>query len=432
MATAYFLGTADLVQKEMRATPANVAVSDVYTLSVGGIEVASFTATTDVEADVTAGLVASWEANKANHPYSANITSSDETTYVKLLADTAGVDFTVTSAVTGTGTCPMSTATANSGPNDLMAAGNWTGGGGTGGMPNTDGSDDVWITDCDVDICWGLVNTVNAWDFNSLHITHTFTGRLGLDRSQFAISANGKSFSSEKKPEYRSTYLTGTFDNTYVGEEFGPPLASGGAPRLKIKNTATGTHVAHIYQGCAQTADSGMPPIRLWLSDNSTPGHVYIHGTGAGVGISVDMPGEASYIESLYMSCPSTTHRIWVGADVTISASFLQTGGQSRITLGGTLATCTVDGGILEVLADGAQSITTFTQNGGTVYDEGFVNLTTANHNGGTLDCTRGQEAITIATYNPEVGAILKGLPTRPSITTFNRPSDTPYTLTVS
>jgi len=74
MATVRWTPQASAVAQESRATPANVEIGDVFTLKIGGVTIATFTAAAATVANVTAGLAAAWATS--SHPYATAITAS--------------------------------------------------------------------------------------------------------------------------------------------------------------------------------------------------------------------------------------------------------------------------------------------------------------------------------------------------------------------
>jgi hypothetical protein len=135
MAYNYFIGisSALAIAQVDRFTPANVEIGDIFTLAAtgqdGSTAAVSFTATVATVANVTAGLVAAW--NASTNPLHTPITAADATTSLTLTADTAGVPFSVASSTTDGGgantqTLPRTAVTANRGPNDYNTALNWS------------------------------------------------------------------------------------------------------------------------------------------------------------------------------------------------------------------------------------------------------------------------------------------------------------------
>lgn len=112
MATRIWLGRALARSQVTTATPANVVIGDVFTLTVNGKSV-SFTATAATVANVTAGLAAAWEAE--TDPAVAEITATDSTTHVTLTG-AAGVPFTVSAGISGSANNEVQTVTITGSP----------------------------------------------------------------------------------------------------------------------------------------------------------------------------------------------------------------------------------------------------------------------------------------------------------------------------
>lgn len=133
MATNVFRGGAPAVAKVVTVTPANVEIGDVFnlilTMDDATTVTVTFTATATTVANVTAGLVAAWNASGASEVQ--RITAADATTALTLTADTSGVPFALTTSTTDGGGANTQTltavvTTASSGPNDVNVAGNWS------------------------------------------------------------------------------------------------------------------------------------------------------------------------------------------------------------------------------------------------------------------------------------------------------------------
>lgn len=99
MADNIFTGNAIAVAQVWKVTPAGVEIGDVFTLTINGKSI-SFTATAATVANVTAGLVAAWNASLIAE--FAEVTASDAGTHLLLTADTAGKPFIVSSSTTNT------------------------------------------------------------------------------------------------------------------------------------------------------------------------------------------------------------------------------------------------------------------------------------------------------------------------------------------
>ncbi len=90
-------------------TPDNVESTDIFSILVGGVAIATFTATAATVANVTAGLTTAW--NASTHDFASGITATDSTTHVTL--DSAiGQGFKVTTSTTDAGGTDDQTLTA--------------------------------------------------------------------------------------------------------------------------------------------------------------------------------------------------------------------------------------------------------------------------------------------------------------------------------
>jgi len=428
MATKYWLGTADAVAKVMTATPANPNTGDIYYLKVGGVTIASFTvAGTETVAAVTAGLTSAWDAS--THIYATQITASDQTTHVELTSAVAGLDFVVTSDVYdgGGGTAPtltMATTTANAGPNDWGTAANWS----TGAVPVDD--DDVIIDDSDVNICWGLDQSAVTLD--SLRITQRYTGRIGLDYTALATTADGETTNSSKA-EYRDCYLQigvdGSDGNVDIGEHAGPgdPTGSG---RILIDLGSTAAQVV-VHNTAATSADTGRPAVRLKANSSTTDLHVrYAPG---GVGVATELPGETSTIGDVNVSEDGAVSQVFTGAGVTLT-NWYQTGGTNVMQAAATVTLVKCHGGSMRI--EGKYQITTLeAANGGIVYDHHHNStsaVATMNiKNGGTVDGSGASYSRTWGSVNLERGATLIGNEDTLSIANLYEP-DGKYTITAA
>lgn len=396
MATIYFTGKADAVAQESRATPAGPIVGDIFLLKVNGETIASYTAdAVPTVAEVTAGLTTAW--NASTNPYATLITATDQTTYVKLLSDVAGLPFTVTSSVTGVGTLVMSTPTASAGPNDWSTATNWSG----GAVPVN--NDVVIIKDVSNPIAWGLDQ--NAVTLTSLSISKTYTGRIGLDYTVLATSADALTTVSTKS-EYRSQYLkikvsTG---GVRIGEHLGTG-SPGGAGRIMLDLSTQDTTIT-VVSTAASSSDTFRPCIRL-LGFGAQDLHVM--SAPGGVGVAAEKPGEVSQFGSVLISDATNSTVVTTGTGFE-SAVWTQYGGNNifRHLAGGTVTGLLIVGGILETLGDWI--VTSGSVFGGTLYPNHensggneFTNLTV---DGGTVDFVDLGRIRNIGTINYKSGTI--------------------------
>jgi hypothetical protein len=378
MATVIWKGDAPAVAKEMRATPGNVEIGDIFTLTINNRSV-SFTATAATVANVTAGLTAAW--NSSTVPEHAEITASDETTYVKLLGDTAGVDFTITSSTTNGGstddqTLTMSTPTAASGPNCWDTADNWSG----GSVPSA--SDDVILENSASSILYGLDQSSVA--LTSLRIKATYTGHIGLPRT----NANGY-------VEYRETYLKIDATTIKIGEDEGS-----GSGRIRIATGTTVTTMSIYKTGTA--AETGIPCV-LWKSGAAN--NVLIVNRGS-VGVAF-FGGETAQVATLkvgHITSPSSDAKVRCGIGLTLTTVVQRSG---ELELNSSATTITQHASYLHLCS--AAAVTTLNLYGGTCYLRSTGTIATLNINGeAILDCRQDMCAKAITTCNAYKGATIQ------------------------
>lgn len=350
MATRRWLGTAPAVAQVTPVTPANVEIGDVFMLTINNKSV-SFTAAAATVANVTAGLVAAW--NASTEPEFAEITASDETTRIDLTADTAGKPFTVTATATDGGGTDDQTltvgaaSTTNSGPNDWGTAANWSG----GAVPVND--DTVVIEDSDVDIKYGLDQS--SVELDGLTIAQSYTGEIGLPLYNEDSTAYA---------EYRDRFLKVAFGATNpvnIGEGNGS-----GSPRIQLDLDASAAVVSVFNSGNA--ADNEYAAIQV-VNGNGASFYVY--------GGSVDVE-----------------YRDTVGTSIN---DLIVAGGAVRVGDGvTTIEDADIGGGTVELRNTGI--ITGLDITGGNVTHRGGA-VTAASVRGGTLDY-RSDSTLSALTLN--------------------------------
>ena len=341
MATVIFRGDADTVAQESRATPANVEIGDEFTLTVGDSSV-SFAATEASVANVTAGLVAAWNASAS--PELAEITAYDADTYVKLLADVAGRPFVVTSTATNGGsndtqTLAITTPVAAAGPNCWDTPANWS----TGSVPVDD--DDIIIEDSDVDILYGLDQSAVTPD--TLKIRASYTGKIGLT----PINETGDT----DYAEYRETRLKISPDVINIGEGQG-----NGSPMIRLDTGEIQTVLTVYSTGVASDSSHGA---LQYIGEHFTQNTLTV--LKGDVGIAT-RGGEEAYIHQLnvaYSSSPMSDAIVRCGDDAHISNVY-QIGG--NLTMNGIPGSMYQTGGVCEVF--GATLISQIHVAGGTLY----------------------------------------------------------------
>lgn len=341
MPTKIFRGDAQAVQQESRATPANVEIGDIFRLIINQKEIA-FTATAATVANVTAGLVAAW--NASIEPETQEITASDQTTYVKLLGPTDGTPFTVTSSTTDGGgantqTLTMSTPTVATGPNYWDDADNWS----PSGVPAN--GDDVILQDCAIAIKYGLAQS--AVTLASFRQFSTFTGEVGLP----SFNANGYF-------EYRDTELAigATEIELGIGE-------GSGTGRIRINNGTAATTLTMRNTGAS--LETGLPAV-LWRGTHAAN---VINAVKGSLGIAW-IKGQVATVATLrqgFNTNEAGDVDVRCGAGVTLTnivqaggfletnsniTSFVMTAGENYHR-DGTVATLEIDRGVCHYISDG-------------------------------------------------------------------------------
>lgn len=417
MATTTFLGAAEAVAQVATAsidsvdgTPAN----NTFTVTIGGVAI-SQVGDTDV-ATTAAALVVLLEAS--THPYFAAITWTNPSAgNITGTADTAGVPFTAALTETGAGSgsvTDFSDDTACTGPNFWDDADNWS----EGSVPGA--SDDVHLKDSAINICWALDQ--NSVTVGSITIHDTYTGRLGLNSTVFATSADGTSTSATQKAEYRDCYLKINPTTLFIGVSQGVGSAAGSG-RILIDTHTNAANIT-VYDTANVAAEAGKAAVRLRTNSASAKLHVKDAPGGVFLGTREDTE-DAATIGDVTVS-PAATSRVILGVDSTCT-TWRQSGGRNRIQASVTTATAT--GG--ELVAEGAVAVTTMNVDGAEMLWNSTSTVTTLNLDGGLADFTGNAAAKTITAVNHE-GGTFKADAGYITVTNYNEPQDAPYSLTVA
>ncbi len=398
MATKYWLGTADAVKQTATLQITAYDASTTYGITIGGVSV---TVTAAGNANDTADSLATACSN-STHPYfqAVDFSCGESSDLVTLEAEVAGVPFTWDgTATSGSGTISEADTVVNSGPNDWTTAANWS----TGTIPVN--SDDVVISDNSVNICWGF--SQSAVGLDSLKIEKTYTGRIGLRSTEFATTADGDTYSTVTKYEYRDTYLAIGTDVADIGV-FNGTGSPNGSGRIKI-NFGTASAQITIHDTASNATETGLCACRILANHTGTD--IFIRSAPGGFGVAVDAPDETSTIGDCNISATDASTRVILSAGVTIT-NWLQEGGDNMFAApdNSSLNLVTVHGGTLQT--DGAIRVNTGYLYGGEwiVNHTGGTNNTfaTVHHYGGTLDFSQSLTEKTMSTYAVYPGASLK------------------------
>ncbi len=405
MSTKYFTGDATAVAKVITCTIADQSPGETFTLSVGGVEIASWEHTTGEGLDdIVWELRQAW--NQSTHPYATGVTADvgvPASGEVILTADVPGWDFDVTPAVdvSSVATFVKSVTTTLVGPNDWNSGDNWwdVAAGTRGTAPQT--GDDVILRDSNVNIVWGLDQS--AVTLASLTVDESYTGKLGLKFCHMAASADGDTSSTDAAREYRQHHLKIGATRVDIGKRTGTG-ASTGSGRIKIHNTAaTETTVHRTGTTCA---DACLAAVRLRFDNASS--NLYVSSAQKGVAIAMDEPGETSNLGGVHVNTSLATDWVKVGEGVTINHVNMNNA-QVLLQAATFATTVNISGGTLTT--EGDFVLGTLNAYGGRVVANHINSssgneIDTVNLKGGELDMTEGSEPRIIGTLNPETGTL--------------------------
>ena len=373
-------GNAQLVTQLNTITP-TASNSQTYTLTVNGKTVTYTADASATVAEITAGLVAAWNASTI--PEMAEATAADGTTVLTITGDTSGAPFTQTSSASGGGALVTVATTAAAGPTFFSAATNSS----TGSAPVS--TDDVILDRSAINYTDGLA--MSAVTLASLSIYASYTGSIGRP----ATNPNGY-------PEYRATELAISSDVLTIGAGDG-----NGSPNIRL-NLGSVACVAEIIK-TGQSQEIGCASVQLRGTSITS---LIIHNG------SVDLA---------------------VNAGHTATVTLLQVaGGTVRTGTGCTVTTCQVNGGTVEMLKNpttltvlggtvtlrGSNAPTTITirRSGRLVYNSNQT-ITTLNL-GGVLDLSDDLRTFTVTTVNLEPGGQIIDPFDRMTITNIAKNSD--------
>ena len=252
MATMEWRGKATAVAQIVNVTAGGTLAGETFTISVGGVAIASHTDTTTDPDDTKTALITAW--NASTHVYATGITAAaGGTGIVTLTADTPGVPFAVTlNTPGGSATLGQSTITANAGPNDVSTADNYSG----GAKPVN--ADTLLVRQGSPAMLWNL-DDLTGVTVAELDIAHA-AGQIGLESDRFHVDATTTDTTVR---EYRETWLKLGATTLTVGRNYSLTGTSAtGSSRIKL-DTESASCAAEVLNSAAQSADNAHPPIQL-------------------------------------------------------------------------------------------------------------------------------------------------------------------------
>lgn len=389
MAKNKWLGSALAVVQVDTYTPGGtIEADDLFILTISGFdgstEIISVAAGGTTVADVTAALVAAWNASTLT--LVSTITAVDNTTDLTLVADTAGVEFQVTQTTTEAGggaadaqTFGKASTVANTGPNNWDDADNWS----EGTIPGATASEDTYVEDSAIDILYGLDQSGAAQTLTSLHIPRTYTGRIGHNGATGLVG----------------DYLQLKVTKAFIGEHFaaGDPV---GSDRIKIDFGSTQATIIVYFM--AISVDTPKPAFRM-LANNASTIIQEIRKGSVGVATST---GETSTIGSALVSFDTSADSdasLEIGSGVTITTLDCRGGSTYMFTAATTI---TSKRGTLTIA--GVGTVGTLNVNGGNVESSSTGTITLCTITAGLCDFTRNAEARTVTTCTLDAPGILQ------------------------
>jgi len=385
-----WMGTAPAVACVRTATPSNVEIGDIFTLTItapsGESQSISYTATAATVANVTAGLTDVW--NSSTQSLISAVTATDDTTHVTLTADVAGEDFILSKSTTNgssndTQDITLAEVTPSSGPKHYDTAANWS----AGEVPGEVADETVYIEDFSGDILYGLDQSGAAHVLAAFKISQTMTGKIG---------SNGIAGKAGDYLQIRTAKLE-------IGYQNGPGTAQGSG-RIKID---TGTDACDIViHNSGSGSDTGKPAVRLLTNSGGSAEASNLEVKKGKVGLAFEA-GETSTINNVlvgYVSNVASDSDVFIGEGVTVSA-VSSNGGDIVQRCGSTLNE--ISAGTLRIEGDGA--ISTLNVSGGVVTSNSSGTITNLNVSGNSIvDFTKSKTSRTVTNPKLSSGGTIK------------------------
>lgn len=393
------------------ATPSN----NTFAVAIGGV-VISTPGATDVA--TTAGNLRSLLQN-STHPYFAAITWGGSGGTITATAVVPGAPFDVNLTESGAGSGSVTNfadTTSSESPHDASDPTNYD-----GSLSLPSAGDRLFVANSGVSLLYGL-DALSAVALDELIIEQTFTGEIGLKRSEFATSEDGAS-TDPKVSEYRDDYFVCNVQAVSIGRAGELNQTSGGSKRIKIDNKNNTGPFLRVENTIATVNTDGEPAIQYLV--NAASGTVEIVNAPAGVGLGTDEPGESGNAGIVQIVDSTSASRVFLGEGMNVS-TWRQQGGQNTLVGGpNDIGEVSVDGGELNIRGRDF-AVTTLNIRGGEVIDSHIntsgVEWVTINMDGGQLDLTATQEDRTVTTVVPNRGTIIASWDDL-NVTNFNVPA---------
>lgn len=384
MATIEYTWQAPLVAQKTTVTVGGTITTETFNILVGGVVIATFTASSSTAGEVAIALADAW--NASTDPRAIRVTATAVSSTVELLSDIPGLPFEITlNTPGGSATFSQAATIPNSGPQDASRPLNYS----SGSLPTT--NDILVFKQGSVNICWGLEALASA-DLGGIQHYDSYTGSFGLNPFAMCVNAEGTEFDLTVR-EYRKVYFkVDMFASTNL-IEIGIPadqISAGNnesvSGRMMLWTVNPATILIHKTFGAS--SDAGKPCTRLLTNNSTNTTNVMVRKCRGGLGIATELVGEACKILNLELGDdPNST--VFVGSGVSWD-NYTQRGMNAEVNnaLGSGATLIDVYDGIL-LLHEGIIA-TTANFRGGYVTDlGGNVNLATVLLSGGVWDTTK-------------------------------------------
>ena len=422
MATITYNGNSVAVKQVETFQVTTDDAGTTYTMTVGSgnvIATVAVAGTGTGEDDTASAIQVACDASA--HPYFTAIAWTVSTDTVTGTAGTAGCPFIAAASAAGaTGAIGAGTvATASSGPNDWETAANWD----SGTVP---------VSNDTIIIGVGTPNIASGMDQSGVTGT-TFhhqrgAGNIGLRPSAFATTADGTGVDTTV-PEYRDTYLDLPATTTYIGEAYGPGLATG-ATSIRINNTKAGAANTYVRSVAGTSSVTGKPVLNLQLNHASSD--VWVDSAVGGLGLGVDDTSQTFTGGDINVYDKTGTSRVYIGPGVTWSI-YAQQSGTSVISNANAGATTTKIRGGICTMRDSWTTGPTITVNKGATVNWAANSAAISTLQGdGAFNCSTATVMPNINAFAPELGFVFTCGELGVDFSTGTTDPDGSYTLTYS
>jgi hypothetical protein len=375
MATNRWIGAGQTIAQVDTLTVASSTNAQTFIATINGKSYTYVAGGAETTTTIATALLALLKASKEGE--FLEITWTSAAAVITGTAKTAGVPFTLTSG--GTGTLTHAVATANSSPNDVNNAANWS----NAAVPAN--GDTVYADNTNVSLLWNL-GSLSGVTVTARFIAQSFTGQIGLPE----INANGTPYE-----EYRPRYWKMGVTTDTIGS--GP---GSGSSFMKLDYSTIQTACTVLNTGGGTAPNEALEILGTHVSNTFTV-------LGGSVSLA-PLGGGAAKAATLTLSTAAGGNpQVRCGAGVTLT-TIVNEGGQLQISSAATTITVS-NGGTLVRYGTGA--VTTLNliplQGGAACQDFGTGTVSTLNSYGGAYDRSGTSAGLTVTNANIYPGTVI-------------------------